>query len=126
MTSTELDLNDIKDFFEANGYDWSFNVIDKKTNTKRNAQPQDFNVVDKNGIVRFNKLPILVFAGSTNESFSRSEEFYLALLVTDGRFELYQTMPGESAKDFKPSLYDDLSMEYQTYKAEKIGGKGEI
>ena len=116
----EVDVKTIDDFFQANGYNWSLEVIDRKSGARRDAKAKDFSVVDESGIVNMAKMPILIFGSSAHETYPRSEEFALGLLVTESKFELYEPTKGKKKGEVLFSLYDDeLSFGWQTFQSQR-------
>jgi len=104
--SYEIDLNSIKDFFELNGYDWEGEVIDSTTGEVRMAAIEDFFGAH---------LPLLKFNDRVKGVAIDNPYFTLGLFVTDGKFELYDHKSDTREQNDQLVLYDDLSMEWQTY-----------
>ena len=69
-------------------------------------------------------LPSLKFNDRVKGVIIDNPYFTLDLLVTDGRFELYDYRPGKHGENDQAILYDDLSMEWQTYTTQILNGKG--
>ena len=114
LMNEDNNLIHIKDFLEANGYDWSFDIIDRETKQKRNAQIADFvNILNKDGNIDKSKLPILSL-DSAFEQYPRAEEFALGALVTEKQFVLFETQNSNIT-----SQHEDLSFMWQTFNMQR-------
>ena len=105
----EIDLNNIKEFFKLNGYDWDCLVVDHSTGQIRPANSEDFVDVE---------LPTLKFNDKVKNILIDEPYFALDLFVTVGKFELYSYRPGRHGEVDQQILYDDLSIEWQTYNSQ--------